>query len=57
LNDVSEYHISYQPFLIGYDAEDDTRKRAMLYTRVNNQWQLARQFYKSELALSATINY
>ncbi|WP_214071044.1 carboxypeptidase-like regulatory domain-containing protein [Mucilaginibacter sp. dw_454] len=57
LNDVSEYHISYQPFLIGYDNEDDTRVHALLYTRINNQWQLDRQIYKNELALSATIQY
>jgi len=56
IKDASEYYVYYQPFLIGYNAEDDTRKRALLYTRNNDKWQIFRH-QKTELALSATIHY
>lgn len=56
IKDASEYYVCYQPFLIGYNPEDDTRKRALLYIRNNNKWQIF-QHQRSELALSATIHY
>ncbi|GAA4085171.1 hypothetical protein GCM10022392_02460 [Mucilaginibacter panaciglaebae] len=56
IKDASEYYVYYQPFLVGYSPEDDTRKRALLYTRNNDKWQIFRH-QKSELALSATIHY
>lgn len=57
LKDAAEYHSYYQPFLVGYDSENDPRKQVLLYVWLNNQWQLFKEHQKSELALSATIRY
>jgi len=57
IKDATEYQVVYQPFLVGYNAEDDTRKRALVYVKTNNQWQIFTQRYSAELAISATIRY
>jgi hypothetical protein len=54
--DASEYRVYYQPFLVGYDNEK-TLKRALLYTKVNNKWQVCTQYHRGDLALSATVHY
>ncbi|MFD2871413.1 carboxypeptidase-like regulatory domain-containing protein [Mucilaginibacter ximonensis] len=54
--DAAEYRVYYQPFLVGYDNEK-TFKRSLLYIKVNNQWQVCKQYHMGDLALSATVHY
>jgi hypothetical protein len=55
LEDASEYRVYYQPFLIGYENEK-TLKPAVLYTKIDNKWQITRQA-ASDVALSASVRY
>lgn len=56
IKDASEYYVWYQPFLIGYNPEDDTRRHALVYSKNGDRWQIF-QRGTNELAISATIHY
>jgi hypothetical protein len=56
LEDASEYRIYYQPFLVGYNNENN-QKQAVLYTKVGENWRLAKEYRQLDVALSATVHY
>jgi hypothetical protein len=56
LEDTAGYGIMYQPFLVGYENEI-TKKPAVLYTKVDDNWQIAREYRSFDVALSATVHY